>query len=203
MLIEKCMRECGISRVLTIIVDNASSNDVALSKLKAKVTNWDTSILRGEHLHMRCIAHILNLIVQDGLKEYNSSISKVRNAVRYVRISPAMLNKFQECKDLEKIECKKGLCLDVPTRWNSTYLMLDVAQVYERAFERFDEQDPGYKNDLQEERYETKLDENGIKIKEKVIIDGRPTFNDWVMVRHLGIQNNSDGNQISEYSPLV
>lgn len=63
--------------------------------------------------------------------------------------------------------------------------MLDVAQVYERAFERFDEQDLGYKNDLQEEHYEIRTDENGVKIKEKVIIDGRPTFNDWVTVRHL------------------
>lgn len=78
LLIEKCMRDWGITKVLTITVDNASSNYVALNKLKSKMVNWDTSILRAEHLHVRCVAHILNLVVQDGLAEYNSSISKVR-----------------------------------------------------------------------------------------------------------------------------
>lgn len=50
---------------------------------------------------------------------------------------------------IEKIESKNSLCLDVSTRWNSTFLMLNVAQKFERAFERFDEQDPCYKLDLQ------------------------------------------------------
>jgi hypothetical protein len=31
---------------------------------------------------MRCCAHILNLIVTDGLKEVSDSIVKVRNAVK-------------------------------------------------------------------------------------------------------------------------
>ena len=43
----------------------------------------------GIHLHIRCMAHIVNLIVQDGTKEANVSIERVRQAVRYIRQSPA------------------------------------------------------------------------------------------------------------------
>ncbi|MFQ6647436.1 hypothetical protein Gotur_021617 [Gossypium turneri] len=51
--------------------------------------------------------------------------------------SPARLQKFKEFVLVEKIECKM-LCLDVCTRWNSTYLMLDITQNFEKAFERFE-----------------------------------------------------------------
>ena len=33
---------------------------------------------------------------------------------------------------------KKLLCLDVPTRWNSTYLMLESAEKFQKAFERLE-----------------------------------------------------------------
>ena len=47
--------------------------------------------------------------------------------------------KFKECVDIENIESKSLLCLDICTKWNSIYLMLDSAQKIERAFERFEE----------------------------------------------------------------
>lgn len=39
---------------------------------------------------------------------------------------------------------KRILCLDVQTRWNSTYLMLGTALEFEKVFERFEEQDLGF-----------------------------------------------------------
>lgn len=69
--LEKCLHEWGIERVFTVTVDNASSNDVAIAYLSKKVNNWGGSILGGEFMHMRCCAHILNLIVTEGLKDYN------------------------------------------------------------------------------------------------------------------------------------
>ncbi|XP_040955903.1 zinc finger BED domain-containing protein RICESLEEPER 2-like [Gossypium hirsutum] len=47
------------------------------------------------------------------------------------------------------MECKKMLCLDVCTRWNSTYLMLNTAQNFERTFERFEEQDTNFRAELE------------------------------------------------------
>ena len=40
------------------------------------------------------------------------------------------------------------LSLDVPTRWNSTYLMLDTAEKFEKAFERFDLYDGNFNSFL-------------------------------------------------------
>ena len=48
--------------------------------MKKKTKERDNSILGGEFMYMRCCAHILNLIVQRGLKSIHESIAKVRNA---------------------------------------------------------------------------------------------------------------------------
>ncbi|KAL0373115.1 UNVERIFIED_CONTAM: Zinc finger BED domain-containing protein RICESLEEPER 4 [Sesamum calycinum] len=85
---------------------------------------------------MRCVAHIINLIVKDGLKELNDSIERVRTVVRYVRQSPARTRKFNDYVVEKKIQSKKSLCLDVPTRWNSVYTMLETALIFQGVFER-------------------------------------------------------------------
>ena len=97
---------------------------------------------------MRCIAHILNLVVQDGLKMADLSVTKLRNTVRWVRGSPARLTKFREICDWLDIKEKCSLCLDVPTRWNSTYMMLRNAIPYRSVFESYQARDASYKEDL-------------------------------------------------------
>jgi len=62
--------------------------------LKRKSRDKVGAILGNEFMHMRCCAHILNLIVTDGLKEVSDSIVKVRNAVKYVKSSPSKFEKF-------------------------------------------------------------------------------------------------------------
>jgi len=52
-----------IDKLLTVTVDNASSNSVTISYLKNVMKDWSTNILSNEHLHVRCCAHIVNLIV--------------------------------------------------------------------------------------------------------------------------------------------
>ena len=68
--LEKCLKDWGIMKVCTITVDNASANNSALTYLVRGMAHWNgTTLLKGEYMHMRCSAHILNLIVSDGLKE--------------------------------------------------------------------------------------------------------------------------------------
>lgn len=143
--LNKCLQDWGIDKIFIIIVDNASSNDGAIAFLKRRTKDWHSTILANEFLHMRCCAHIVNLIVCDGLKEQNHSIAKIRKAMKYVKSSPARLQTFKNCMEHKKITCKSLLCLDVPTRWNSTYLMLEVAEKFQKAFECLEEDDPRFK----------------------------------------------------------
>ena len=79
-----CLHDWGIDKVFCVMVDNASSNDVALKKLKSDLQEKKRGlVLDGEMFHMRCSAHILNLVVCDGLKEISHAISCIQNVVRY------------------------------------------------------------------------------------------------------------------------
>ncbi|CAN1135792.1 Zinc finger BED domain-containing protein RICESLEEPER 2 [Linum perenne] len=102
---------------------------------------------------MRCCAHILSLIVKDG-------------AVRFVRSSTSRLQRFKACVHEEKLDSKKLVCLDVETRWNSTYLMLQLVVAFQRAFERLEEKDLVFRSELQKSK-------------------GTPMETDWVYVKSL------------------
>lgn len=61
------------------MVDNASPNEGALRYLIDRLKTWsdDVLVLNGDYLYVCCCAHILNLIVTEGLKELESSIVNV------------------------------------------------------------------------------------------------------------------------------
>ncbi|KAM3282250.1 hypothetical protein P3S67_025895 [Capsicum chacoense] len=147
--ISKCLRDWGIDKIFTIIVDNASSNDVTVKELAKIFTKGGTNFMNGEHLHVRCMAHIINLIVQDSLKVTGVSIEKVKRAVKYIRQSFVRCKRFQECCEDIDINCKKSLCLDVSTRWNSTYLMLNRTVECENGLMSYVYRDIGLSHYLQ------------------------------------------------------
>lgn len=77
----------------------------------------------------------MNLIVQEGLKVATVALSKIRESVKYVKGSETRMKKFQECvQAVGNIDNSIGLRLDVCTRWNSTYLMLESAVKYRKVF---------------------------------------------------------------------
>ncbi|XP_059639299.1 zinc finger BED domain-containing protein RICESLEEPER 2-like [Cornus florida] len=136
----------GIEKKLfSITLDNASSNCSFVELLKSQLNLNDALLSGGEFFHIRCCAHILNLIVQEGLKEVDESIIKIRESVKYVKGSQMRKQKFLDCVSHVSLECKRGLRQDVPTRWNATYLMLESAIYYRRAFCHLQLSDSNYK----------------------------------------------------------
>jgi hypothetical protein len=150
--LQRCLAEWDLEKVMCVTVDNASSNDSGVSYLRSIMNIAKTSIAKGKFLHMRCAAHIVNLIVQDGLKLVGISVKRVRVAVRYIKNSTSRLAKFKEIAEEEKVETKAFLNLDICTRWNSTYLMLKTAISYENVFARYLDEDLMYAIDLSQEK---------------------------------------------------
>ncbi|KAL4575647.1 hypothetical protein LXL04_022498 [Taraxacum kok-saghyz] len=87
--------------------------------------NFDLDLIGdGAYFHVRCCAHILNLIVQDGLKELDEAVKKIRECAKYCKGSQNRKNSFSRAVQHVGIESTRGLKQDVSTRWNSTFLML-------------------------------------------------------------------------------
>ena len=152
--VEMCLLDWGIDKILTITVDNAASNSGLISFIQKKTKRRKATILGHKYLHVRCSAHILNLIVCEGLAKMDETILKVRKSVQYVRSSPQRQSTFKLCAEKEKVDFKNQLCLDVPTRWNYTYIMLEKAEKYQKAFERLEEDDPNFLMTIREEAKE-------------------------------------------------
>ncbi|CAN1172958.1 Putative AC transposase [Linum perenne] len=98
----------------------------------------------GSFFHMRCAAHVLNLIVQEGLTIIESCIEKVRDSVAFWTASTKRRQKFTEVVKQLHIDHSKELVLDCKTRWNSTWIMLSTAMLYKDAFGRLKIRNPSY-----------------------------------------------------------
>jgi len=122
------IRDWGLEKkVFSLTCDNAGSMDVMVARLKADLLSFAPMPLVGRFFHVRCSAHILNLIVQSGLKVIDNNIMKIRHAVNYIGSSDARLCEFEKCVKESGLESNGKIRRDCPTRWNSTYLMLKKA----------------------------------------------------------------------------
>ncbi|KAM0841850.1 hypothetical protein ACQ4PT_058738 [Festuca glaucescens] len=142
----ECLAEWKIEdKVISLTLDNASSNDVAAKNLMAKFVARKVPGFLPHHFHVRCCAHIVNLVVQDGLQPLLPFINQLRETVKYLKKSTSRMYKFVEvCKTLN-MKMGAGLCLDVSTRWSSTYKMFDACTPYRAAFHEYGDNDLNYK----------------------------------------------------------
>ncbi|WRX28662.1 HAT [Theobroma cacao] len=85
--------------------------------------------------------------------QVNEALFKIRESVKYVKASDGRMKKFQECVQHVGIDVGVGLHLDVSTRWNSTYLMLESAIKYQKAFASLQFVDRTYKYNPSDEEW--------------------------------------------------
>jgi len=112
-------------------------------------------ICSGEFFHVRYSAYILNLIVQEGLKVLSDALKKIKGNIKYASGSEIRMIKFKEClQQIGNIDASSGLCLDVPTRWNSTFFMLQSVVKYQRVFANLRLVDENYKYYPSEEAWQ-------------------------------------------------
>ncbi|CAK8562111.1 unnamed protein product [Lathyrus sativus] len=132
-------------KVFTITLDNASINDVMQQILKSQLALQNWLLHKGEFFHVRCSAHSLNLIMQDGLKVASGALQKIKKRIKHVKGLESGVVKFKQCIYMVgNIDVSSGLVTNVPTRWNSTYLMLKSSLKCQRAFENLHCYDENY-----------------------------------------------------------
>jgi hypothetical protein len=92
-----------INKIVFTTVDNASSNNVAITRFVSLLKDQSTvpPNMQGSFFHVQCSAHIINLVVKDGLKTLSTAISKF---VRYTKSTSACKQQFQE--SIEKTSMK-------------------------------------------------------------------------------------------------
>lgn len=104
-----------LDKVTIIVSDNAQN-------IKSAITN------NLKLKHFGCYAHTLNLIVTDAIEKTHSIqpiINKVKTLVKHFKRSNQDLEKLIKYQRDSGAKTPKRLILDVPTRWNSTFYMLE------------------------------------------------------------------------------
>ncbi|KAL6652888.1 hypothetical protein ACP70R_011813 [Stipagrostis hirtigluma subsp. patula] len=141
-----CMKAFeGARSELSITLDNAQVNNSMARTLRDNLNMKKMMPCEGRLFHVRCAAHVINLFVQEGLKLFYGLVENIRESVKYIRSSPSRKEKFEEIIVQVGISLTtKWPSLDVSTRWNSMYLMLESAYPFRTAFDELKKQDKNY-----------------------------------------------------------
>jgi len=142
--LQKSFIKWGIeNKVSTITEDNVRNNDVAIRILKYDFALKNTLFVKGQLFHICCCAHTTNLLVQDGISQIGDIVDCVRDGRKYIVASEGMLKQFVEIAKQLQLSYKK-LILDVPTRWNNTYMMF-AALEFREVFPRYEDRDQSFR----------------------------------------------------------
>lgn len=131
------------SKLNTLTVDNCATNDAMINLMLDKFGS--NQIWLKNFFHIQCAAHIINLIVKEGLEVIKPLIENVRDSVAYWTATAKRGQKFEEAARQIGVKYEKLLAIDCTTRWNSTYLMLDTAIPYRNVFSRLKLKETQYK----------------------------------------------------------
>ncbi|OMO59397.1 putative Zinc finger, BED-type [Corchorus capsularis] len=150
-----CMVQWNIEhKVFSVTLENLSSDDCVADMLKSRLDAKKYLPCKGAFFNMSCSTRMFNLIVQAGFNLLVDIIGKLRLGIKYVQQSRHRKKNFYIIAKTLNLDTQKKLCLDSPTRWNSTYNMIEVALCYKNAFLYLAEQDRNFIHKLSENEWE-------------------------------------------------
>ena len=93
-----------VNKFFSITFDNASNNTSAID-LFVKTIRMGP---QKEMFHVRCVCHIINLIVQDGLKLISPSIATIRFSLKFICCGTGKIKqKFSDLYKSQSLKPKK------------------------------------------------------------------------------------------------
>ncbi|XP_042036820.1 zinc finger BED domain-containing protein RICESLEEPER 2-like [Salvia splendens] len=144
-------------KVFSLTLDSSSANNDMVEILKMRLGLQNSLLCNGEFFRVKCCSHLLTLMVQEGLEVASEALDKIRDSIKYVKASEARMIKFKECARKTGIELPSSLCLDVPTHWESIYLMFDSGIKCRRVFCLLEFEDLAYMYRPTEEEWNREL----------------------------------------------
>ena len=125
-IIQNILQEYSlVKKVFSIGFDNAAANTASIVELK----NICQPNIGGKFFHIRCVCHVLNLCVQDGLRSLDVCLQPIKKAIAFLWTHPQVMKLWAKfCRENGKKP--KRFSRDVPTRWNSTYELLNESFSY-------------------------------------------------------------------------
>ena len=122
---QEIMRVLGEFNISSKIIALTTDNDSAMLACGKEIAAaFDNGVSSMNFSHYRCAAHVLNLGVKKGLKAVNNSVTKARKVTSIIKNSTSLCDSLRAFCSLKNIKYLKPI-LDVETRWNSTYYMLE------------------------------------------------------------------------------
>ncbi|GJX74825.1 zinc finger BED domain-containing protein RICESLEEPER 2, partial [Tanacetum coccineum] len=131
------------------LIGHITLAELPFKALKYLIEHLPSMYDNGKHFHIRCMTHIINLVVKDGLKVHATEVETIGLAVKYIKNSSQRIEKF---KTSIKKTCNSDrfLIAECPTRWNSTYDMLKSAIDLQEAFYNYSMNNASFSCDLKE-----------------------------------------------------
>ncbi|CAN1335396.1 Zinc finger BED domain-containing protein RICESLEEPER 1 [Linum perenne] len=154
-VIVKCLLDWGIEcKLFAMTFDDCSTDDDIVEMTKNGISQSRPFFSNGQLFDIRSTAHVVNLMVLDAIEALREVNQKIRESLRYVKSSREIQHKFNQIVQQVGIDCTKNLVLDSPSRWNSTYYMVETALHYKGAFCFLQEHDPAYTSVISETEWE-------------------------------------------------